>query len=307
MIVDVHTHVWDSPDQWGPQIAALLRQRLTTPMDRADANNQAHSEAAEAVDAAFVLGFRSRRLGAEVPTALLTNYIITAPEKLIGFAGVDPMDEHCLDEIDALSFRRMRGIVISPAEQGFHPQHSRAMKLYEKCQTIGVPIIVHQGEEYVRDSMLEHAPPWLFDPVARDFPNLKLLFTHCGHPWTEQMLILLGKHRNAYAELSGLTLRPRQLFHTLIQAHHLDVTDRLLLGSDFPRQTPQQAIAAIYSLNQMAMSTMETLVPREKLRAIVERDAMEAMGLSVAAIKASAETPADRPVSQPVQQESRNP
>lgn len=280
MIVDVHTHVWDTPDQWGPQTAALLRRRMTTPMDRADANNQAHSEAMAGVDTAFVLGFRSKRLGAEVPTAMLSNYIVTNPRKLIGFAGVDPMDDDCLDELSALSFRRMRGIVISPSEQGYHPQHTRALRLYEKCQEMGVPVIVHQGEEYVADSMLEHAQPWLFDAVARDFPRLKLLFTHCGHPWTDAMLILTSKHRNIYAELSGLTLRPRQLFNVLIQAHHLDVTDRLLLGSDFPRQTPTQAITALYSLNQMALSTMQAPVPREKIQAIVERDAVEALGLT---------------------------
>ena len=109
------------------------------------------------VEAAFVLGFHSRRLEAELPVSLVQSCLAAAPDKLIGFAGIDPVDEGCLDAVDALASQRMRGVVISPAEQGFHPSHSRAMRLYEKCQAMGLPLIIHQGEDYVRDSAMEYA------------------------------------------------------------------------------------------------------------------------------------------------------
>lgn len=285
MIVDTHTHVWHSPEQWGAQIGALLRRRYAAPTDALDASAAAHAQTMSAVGCALVLGFRSKRLGAELPVSLVQTCVAAggalggAPDRLIGFAGVDPMEDGYLDALDALHSQKMRGVVISPCEQGFHPSHTRAMRLYEKCQSMGLPVVVHQGEDFVRDSMLEYAQPMLLDAVACDFPALKLLVTHCGHPFTDQALALLSKHNNVYAELSGLTARPRQLLGVLTLAHQLDVTEKLLFGSDFPRQTPQRAIATIYSLNQLTQGAAMPTVPREKLRAIVERDALAALGL----------------------------
>ena len=279
VIVDTHSHVWHSPEQWGPQIGALLRRAYAGPPDLLDASGTAHSEAMVPVDAALVLGFKSRMLEAELPVSLVQSCVAAAPEKFIGFAGVDPMDDGYLDAMDALPSQKMRGVVISPAEQGFHPSHTRAMRLYERCQAAGLPVIIHQGAEYVAGSMLEYAQPLLLDAVARDFPQLRMLLTHCGHPFTDQALTLIGKHPHVYAEVSGLTDRPRQLYNVLLLAHQTDATDKLLFGSDFPRQTPQRAVAAIYSLNQLAQGAHTPTVPRERLRGIVERDALAALGL----------------------------
>jgi predicted TIM-barrel fold metal-dependent hydrolase len=185
----------------------------------------------------------------------------------------------------------MRGVAISPCEQGFHPSHSRALRLYERCEAAGLPLIVHQGEDFVAASMLEHAQPLMLDAVARDFPKLRILLTHCGHPFTDQALTLIGKHPHVYTEISGLTARPRQLYHVLMLAHQLDVTDKLLLGSDFPRQTPRHAIAAVYSMSQLAQGAHTPTVPREKLRGIVERDALAALGIKRTA-SAGRESPA---------------
>jgi uncharacterized protein len=276
--VDTHTHVWHSAEQWGPQIAALLRQRYAVPTD-VDASPAAHGQAMSAVGAAFVLGFKSRRLGAEIPASLVQSCIEGGAGRLIGFAGIDPMDDGWADEFEAARSQKMAGVVISPSEQGFHPAHTVAMRLYDRCQAAGMPIIIHQGDQFVRDSMLEYGQPMLFDAVAREMPQLRMLITHCGHPFAEQTLTLIGKHPHVYAEISGLTHRPRQLQSVLLLAHQLEVTEKLLFGSDFPHQTPQRAIATIYSLNQLVQGASSPTVPREKLRGIVERDALAALGM----------------------------
>ncbi|MEX2670787.1 MAG: amidohydrolase family protein [Phycisphaeraceae bacterium] len=280
MIVDTHTHLWQNLDQLGPQISAQLRQQAAGPWEQMDASPHNHEAAMHCVDAAFVLGFRSRMLGADVPNQLLAAYVASNPDKLIGFAGIDPMVRGWQDELEQLTNIGMSGVVISPAEQGYHPTHSEAMKLYERCQALGLPVVVHQGNPFARDSMLEHARPYLFDEVARCFPRLRLMLTQCGHPWMEETLVVVSKHRNIFAGLSGIILRPWQLYNLLLQAHQLDVTDRLLLGSDFPHASPEYAIEMIYTVNRFAQGTAVPSVPREKLRAIVERNALEAMGLA---------------------------
>jgi predicted TIM-barrel fold metal-dependent hydrolase len=127
---------------------------------------------------------------------------------------------------------------------------------------------------------MEYARPYLFDEVARSFPKLKIILAHCGHPWIDETLTLVGKHAGVYAELSNVISRSWQLYNVLLMAHQVGVIDRLLFGSDFPYFTPQEAIETMYSLNRFTQGTNLPSVPREKLRAIVERDALDALGLS---------------------------
>jgi len=279
MIVDTHTHLWHSVDQLGPAISANLRQRYVDLPEHLEASDQAHEQATETADVTFVLGFRSILLGADVPAEQVSAYVRARPDRRIGFAGIDPLQEDHLEVLDRFSSLQLSGVVISPSEQGFHPSHSAAMALYEKCESLGLPLFFHQGVFSVRDSMMEYAQPYLLDEVARTFPKLKMILARVGMPFVEQTLALLGKHANVYAELSGLTTRPWNLYNTLLQAHQCGATERLLFASGFPAQRPDQAAEAIYSIIRFTQGVALPAVPREKLRGIVERDALACLGL----------------------------
>ncbi len=279
MIVDAHTHLWQHPDQLGPQITAQLRQRYSSPGETLDASPSAHEEATAVVDAALVLGFRSVMLDASVPAKLVAAYVNPRRDRLFGFAGIDPLEDSALDQLDALPALGLSGVVISPAEQGYNPSDAKPLRLLEKCQALRLPVYVHMGNFYARDSRLEFASPVLLDEIPRSFPNLKLIITNVGYPWIDQTLILLGKHRNVFTDLSDVISRPSQLYNVILHAYQTGVLDRLLLASDFPLQTPQQAIEAIYNLTKFAQSTGMPNIPREKLRSIVERDTLAALGL----------------------------
>jgi hypothetical protein len=295
MIIDAHTHIWQSLEQLGPQISAHLRQRLGQPWDQIDASPQAHQAATREISAAFIWGFRSRHLGAEVPNPLIASCVAADPDRLYGFAGVDPMDDHCMDRLESAAAMKLSGVVVSPADGNYHPAHSRALRLFEQCQRMNMPVMVEQGGRFCRDSHLEYAQPHLFDEVARAFPQLRIVLAHVGHPWTDSALALLAKHRHVYATLSALTHRPWQLYNVLLSAHQLDVTDRLLFGSDFPHHSPRKAIEAVYFINQFAHGSALPVIPRHRLRSIVERDALECLGLRRSAAPARPVMPAASP------------
>ena len=61
----------------------------------------------------------------------------------------------------------------------------------------------------------------------------------------------------------------------------------MLFGSDFPFLTAAEAIESVYRLHEMTQGTNLPTVPRERLRLIVERDALDALGIARAG-----ETPA---------------
>ena len=299
MIVDCHTHVWQSPEQLGQlDLGELQAQRTlaprakgagasTRPTNRGvwrsipSADTDHHYQQTQVVDKTIVLGFKSVYLRAEVPNKYVAEYVNRYPQKLIGFAGIDPTERAAVDELRSAKFDlHLRGITISPANQDFHPSDSRAMRVYEEAEKLGMPVLVHPHGPMTEASKLEFGRPYLFDDVARSFPKLRLVIAQLGQPWIDETIVLLGKHPNVYTDVSGLLKRPWQAYNALVAAHENQVIDKLLFGSDFPYTGVTECIEALYSINQIAQGTNLPMVPREALRGIVERDTLTLLGLS---------------------------
>jgi hypothetical protein len=91
--------------------------------------------------------------------------------------------------------------------------------------------------------------------------------------------MLLGKHPNVYADISGLPSRPWIAYNALLSAYQANVFPKLLFGSDFPYTNATECIEALYSLNQISQGGALPLIPREALRGIIERNALPLLGL----------------------------
>lgn len=292
MIVDCHTHIWDSPTQLGlgdtdSRSSKFRGPRPPTASDRwPDASMESHYAASEPVDKSFVLSFKSRYLGVEIPSELVSKYVRQHPEKLIGVAGIDPtnLNEALADVQEAHGVLGMKAITVSPAAQDFHPADSRAMQVFAEASRLGMPVIVDQGHFRV-ESKMEFARPVLLDEVAREQPQLKVVISHMGYPWVEECVVLLGKHPNVYADISSLLHRPWQAYNALLSAAQFGVIDKLLFGSDFPYTSATTAIESLYRINQLVTGTNLPTVPRAQLAAIVERDTLGLLGISSTPVK----------------------
>ena len=207
-------------------------------------------------------------------------YVSRDPQKLIGFAGIDPTKKGALEDLRiAKNELRLRGVTISPASQDFHPTDTRAMRVYEEAERLGMPILLHPSGQFTEESKLEFGRPYLLDEVARTFPKLRLIIAQLGQPWVDETICLLGKHPNVFADVSGLLSRPWQAYNALVSCHQAGVIDKMLFGSDFPYTNAEECIESLYSINQLAQGTNLPVVPREALRGIVERDALNLLGL----------------------------
>ena len=291
MIVDIHTHIWQSPEQLGQMDLGEVRQTRTRPRASGAAARAAwrtvpsgdpdyHWQQSRTVDKSIVLGFKSRYLHAEIPNRYVADYVSRYPQKLIGFAGIDPTERAAAEEVRiAKEDLRLRGITLSPANQDFHPSDSRAMSVYAEAERLGMPILVHPSAQFTEESKLEYARPYLLDEIARSFPTLRLVIAQLGHPWVDETICLLGKHPNVFADISGMLSRPWQAYNALVNCHQAGVIEKLLFGSDFPYTNAEACIESLYSINQLAQGTNLPVVPREALRGIVERDALGLLGL----------------------------
>jgi predicted TIM-barrel fold metal-dependent hydrolase len=233
----------------------------------------------EVVDYAFVVGLASKLIGASIGPDLVAQAVARDPQRLLGFAGVDPLHDPKLKAVDETVGRKLAGVAIAPPLQGMHPTHSRAMKLYERCVDAGLPVLVDNSAT-VGPAVLEFAPAYLYDAVARSFPELRMVIAAMGHPFIEQTLILLSKHEHVYADISALVLRPLALYQALHVAMQMGVVHKLVLGSGFPACEPEKAIVNLYSVNTLVQGTHLPPIPREQLRGIVERDALKCLNLT---------------------------
>ena len=126
---------------------------------------------------------------------------------------------------------------------------------------------------------MEYAEPVLLDEVAREFAELKIIIAHLGYPWVNETLVLLAKHANVFSEVSWLLHQPWQAYQALTSASQYGVTDKLLFGSGFPYTSAAHCIEGLYGLNHLVQGTNLPTIPREQLRSIVEREALDLLGI----------------------------
>ncbi|MCF7958770.1 MAG: amidohydrolase family protein [Phycisphaerae bacterium] len=283
MIIDCHSHIWPSIGELGEaaNFSCLSCQPGHKKFDVHMGSPDRHRKSAEHTVKTLVLGFTSNLLGAQIPNQFISDYVASQPERLLGFAGIDPtIGAECLQEIHLFKQNpSFSGLVLCPPCQGFHPCDTRALRVYELAESLKMPIYFLYGGRLPRAAILDYAQPAALDEVARGFPNLKIVISHLGFPWIEQTIVLLAKHKNIFADVAGLTDKPWQAYRSLNLAYEYGIIDKLLFASDFPTHTVKTAAETLYNLNKITLDSVLPAVPLEQLRGIVERDSLALLGL----------------------------
>lgn len=287
MIVDIHTHVWKYPEHLSDEFVHDAsnvggvpggQQGKVNPIMNIDL--AAHWEAMEPVDKAVVVAFKSNHLQVHVPNDYVAQYVRTYPDKLIGFASVDPHDPDPLTEIErAVQDLNLKGLKLSPIYQNIHPTDPNMLRIFGKAEKLGLPVLIHQGATFPRRVNLKNALPVLLEDVALQFPDLIMVIAHLGHPWEVDTIVLIRKQPNIYSDISALYYRPWQLYNSLILAVEYGVTHKLIFGSDYPFTTPANTIQALYELNNLVEGTRLPKIPEEILDGIIHRDSLTLLNL----------------------------
>jgi predicted TIM-barrel fold metal-dependent hydrolase len=279
MIVDVHTHVWERPAHLSDTFVRDARITARNANLEIAVDLDEHWAAMAPVDHAIVLGFRARHVGVLVPNEYVASYVTRHPEKLIGFCSVDPHDADALDQLDHAVALGLRGLKVGPIYQNIHPSDQRFVALMARAEALGLPVLIHQGTTFCENVSLELANPVLLQAVALQFPELRMVIAHLGHPWIAETIVLIRKHRHLYSDISALYYRPWQFYNALVMAMEYGVLDRLLFGTDYPFTTPASTIAALRRVNDIVEGTNLPRIPMERIEAMIHRDALALLGL----------------------------
>ena len=98
-------------------------------------------------------------------------------------------------------------------------------------------------------------------------------------PWQRDTAVVLRKHPNVYADVSGVWVRPWQGWEALVGMIEWSVTDKLLFGSDFPLWTPREGMSKIRRVNDQLEGTRLPRIPSEVIEGIFNRDSLDLLGL----------------------------
>jgi predicted TIM-barrel fold metal-dependent hydrolase len=228
----------------------------------------------------LVFGFSAGHIGVLVPNDYVARYVATDPTRLIGYASVDPVDPGALDELDrSVRDLGLKGLKLAPAYQNCHPLDDRLMAIYERAQQHELPVTVHMGTTPHPSAPLEFGRPVHVDEIARCFPNLPLVMAHVAHPWEPEALVVVRKHPHVYADVSALVYRPLQLHHALHLAQEYAVTEKLLLGSDFPWMTTAGTIDGLRRL-ATEVPHSDFLLDGQLIEELITRDTLDLLRLS---------------------------
>lgn len=208
-------------------------------------------------------------------------FVRAHPDRLIGFMSVHPHDPACLAEFErGRTDLGLKGVKLGANYQIFDPLESRALAVYREAERHGLPILFHIGTSPVRMAPIRYAHPLVVDEIAMRYPDLKIIMAHMGHPWTVDTAVVVRKHPNVYADLSGLFYRPWTFYEAMLKGSEWNMLGKLLFASDYPITTPAETIAALRTVNAIVEGTAMPRVPEDEIEKIIHRDSLALLGLS---------------------------
>jgi hypothetical protein len=278
MIYDIHTHFWNpgditsqDSDESSLGVPAKARERMSS---------DNHLRETQAVDRAVVLGFRAQRVGINTPNDATKAQVDRAPDRLVFFSGIDPTEKNFMEELERThQDLGAQGIKLGPIYQGVHPHDHRYREIYAYAQKHGLPIMTHMATTYTRGVPLDYARPIHMDQVAVDYPDLKMVIAHLGHPWNGETIAVIRRNPNVYADISALYYRPWQFWNAMQLLVEYGTTGKVFFGSDFPFTTPAESIAGLRNMNHIIDGSGLPRIPEDIIEEILHRDSFGILGI----------------------------
>jgi len=239
VIIDFCLHpavIWDIPDtlkervrqfyplEYGKRLE-FTEEEILRGMDEAG------------VDIGVLRAQNSGGIGYAAPNDKVAALVKKYPDRLVALASIDPTrGKESVDEFESLIDQGFKGLILYPQYIHFYPNDEKVFPVYEKAIELDVPVtfIAYWSTPVSR---LKYGHPSLFDDVAVQFRELKLVVDGLGGGLFEQMYVVACKNPNVHMTTNACPfIYPGGLFaqhmHTIINSWIS--LDRIIFASEYP-------------------------------------------------------------------------
>ena len=210
---------------------------------------------AAGIQHAFLIAAKTGRVGLpgsyHMPPEVVANAIAQYPDRFFGLIGIDPytgMDGVRALE-DAVKNMGFVGAHLYPHWFELPPNNARYYPFYTRCIDLDIPIQMQVGQSliYSKDQRCRSVGrPIYLDDIACDLPELKLIGSHVGIPWHDEMIAMAWKHDNVHICTDAHS--PRYWPESVVRYINSYGQNKVIFGSDFPVLRFQRTVKEIDDL-----------------------------------------------------------
>ncbi len=162
------------------------------------------------------------------------------PDKILPAMIVNPLNG--MDEIrKVVAYHETHGVRclrIPPFRYTLPPTDRVYWPFYVKAIELDIAVSMNAGMPGPRK------PGWVqnpihYDEVAYHFPELRLIMTHCGQPWTEEVISTITHWDNVY--MSCTAVAPRYWPANFVQFINTRGKNNMMFGTEYPTIDWQRA------------------------------------------------------------------
>ncbi|MBR2123018.1 MAG: amidohydrolase family protein [Lachnospiraceae bacterium] len=146
-------------------------------------------------------------------------------------------------DMDELCDLKLHGVKIHPDIQQFRVDDPKIMRVYELCEELGLPVVVHTG-----DRRYDYSNPERVAAVLRAFPRLTFVGAHFGG-WS-----VWDDARKLLPDFPNIIVDTSSSFHWLDPKKALEIiraygSERVMFGTDYPLWDQGPEIAFLKNLD----------------------------------------------------------
>ena len=193
-------------------------------------------------------------MGMKVPNEKVAALVRQCPERFMGMAAVDPhKGVRALRELElAVKDLGMKCVCLEPWLHKIHSNDKLYYPIYAKCVELDVPVWIHTAVNFVPKLPIDFGRPIYLDEVAGHFPELRIVAGHGGWPWVNELMAILWRHDNVFADIGAI--RPRYIgapgtgWETLLRYGDAILQDKIVFATAWPAQDFKRSITEIRAL-----------------------------------------------------------
>jgi len=155
-----------------------------------------------------------------------------------GYLTVNPAEDDDMVAVveEGVRDHGFRGVNVQPFAYKLRCNDPVFYPLYEKCLELDIVVTVHTSINFSSNRTIDFGRPIHLDQVACDFPGLKLVASHGGWPWVNELVAVAWKHPSVYIEIGAVSPKyigtPGTGWEPLMVYGNTLLQDRVLWATD---------------------------------------------------------------------------